>query len=227
MVILYNAFRRFCYHPVMSLRRFITVQYLKWILWTFVLLQCVIILTSAASESGYLWPGVVRESGDLAWFLLIATIFLGLLHKLFPRFWLFCNLLPLRKHTGILAFLVALFHGIFQMQRMGIITDVPAMISAAFSTKWAMIFGTISVLIMLPLFITSANRIIGKMGYCAWKRLQRLAHAAFIAAALHISLIGYFVGRGVEWGPIVLLGVYGLGYVYLWSRRWIMGKQEH
>ncbi|MDD5056047.1 MAG: ferric reductase-like transmembrane domain-containing protein [Candidatus Peribacteraceae bacterium] len=211
----------------MSLRRFITVQYLKWVFWILVSLRWISIVVESAGEDGFAWRTAVLETGELAWILLIFTIFISLLHKLFPRFWLFCNLLPLRKHTGIFAFLIAVSHGVFQFLRMGIARDVPAMIRTAFSTEDAMVLGSVSVLIMLPLFIMSADRIVARMGYRAWKRFQRVAHVAFIAAALHIALIGYFAGRGVEWGPIALLGVYGLGYAYLWIRRWLAGKQGH
>lgn len=209
----------------MSIRRYLTVAYLKWVFWILVSLRWVSIVIESAGEDGFAWRTAVLETGDLAWILLIATIFLGLLHKLFPHYWLFCNLLPLRKHTGILAFLVALFHGMFQMQRMGIITDVPAMISAAFSTKWAMIFGTISVLIMLPLFVTSADRFVAWMGYCAWKRFQKLTHVAFIAAALHIGLLRWFDRGIIEWEPLILLGVYTAGYAFLFARKLVASRK--
>jgi DMSO/TMAO reductase YedYZ heme-binding membrane subunit len=209
----------------MSIRRYLTVAYLKWVFWILVSLRWVSIVVESTGEDGFAWRTAVLETGDLAWVLLIFTIFISLLHKLFPRFWLFCNLLPLRKHTGIFAFLIAVSHGVFQFLRMGIASDVPAMIKTAFSTEDAMVLGSVSVLIMLPLFIMSADRIVAWMGYCAWKRFQRMAHIAFVAAGLHIGLLRWFDRGIIEWEPLILLGVYTAGYAFLFARKLVASRK--
>ncbi len=203
----------------MSIRRFITVRYLQWVVWVSVSLYwCFIIIQSAATDV-FDWHLAITETGNVAWIMLVFTIYISLLQKLFRPYWLFNNLLPLRKHTGILSFLVACSHALLQMLRMGIIADAPAMLKAAFSLQYSMVFGTVSILIMVPLFITSTNRAMARMGYSTWKMLQRFAHLAFIVAAIHISFIGYFGGRGVEPEPLILLAVYAGGYAYLFVQR--------
>lgn len=205
----------------MSIRRFITVRYLQWVVWIVgSLAWCSTIIRSASTEV-FDWRLALTETGNLGWVMLIFTIYISLLQKLFRPCWLFNNLLPLRKHTGILAFLVACSHAALQMLRMGIIADASAMVRTAFSLQYAMVFGTVGILIMVPLFVTSTNRAMARMGYRTWKRLQRFVHLAFILSALHISLIGYFDDRGVEPGPLILLGVYAAGYTYLFAqKRW-------
>jgi len=163
--------------------------------------------------------GAIKDTGSLAWGLLVFTIFVSLLQKItrqiFPKIWLFSSLLPLRKSAGIFAFLIILSHGALEIVRKGFGTNIGEILKTALSTEHSIIFGSISFLIMFPVFLTSTSWAIKKMGYKSWKFLQRFTHLAFVFAALHIALLNYF-GKGlVDSSAIAILLLYFGGYVYL------------
>ncbi|NCS67358.1 hypothetical protein GW777_03170 [Candidatus Peregrinibacteria bacterium] len=162
----------------------------------------------------------VKNTGGLAWYLLLFVIFISLAQKLmrifWPKFWLLAPFLPLRKWAGIFVFLVVCSHVIFKILLNSLGTDISAIISMTFSTDHAMIFGSLAFLVLLPLFLTSTQWAVKRMGFKAWKRLQRFSHLAFVLAALHVALIDFFSRGEIEAGPILLLTVYFAGYGYLW-----------
>ncbi|MBT4119948.1 MAG: hypothetical protein HOG89_00590 [Candidatus Peribacter sp.] len=166
-------------------------RYLKWVLWLCVTIAWVGILLESTSQGKLEWGEMVGETGELTWYLLMFTVFISLLHKLFPTLWIFNNVVPLRKHTGILAWVIALTHGGSEMINRGIAADANAIYNTALSLEDGMVFGAISFLIMLPLFLTSTDFAVQKMGYKWWKRLHKLTHAAFIFAAVHILVLKY------------------------------------
>ena len=202
----------------MSILKYTTIKYTKWILIILISLCWISIYFDAFAGDDFSFEHAVGETGELAWYLLIFTIFISLVHKLLPRVAIFCNLLPLRKYTGIFAFLIAGSHAVTELIKRGITTDIPAIFSTVFSTQYAMVFGSIGFLAMLPAFLTSSNWIVARMKYKTWKRIQRVAHIAFIFAALHIGLLRYFYNGTIEWGPFILLGLYVLGYGFLWGK---------
>lgn len=165
----------------------------------------------------------MESTGGIAFKLILFTIFISLAQKItalhFPQFSLFSKLLPLRKYTGIFAFLVTLTHGLSYFAQKKVLANPEAMMSLAFSTKYAAVFGTIAFLIMLPLFLTSTNFAVKKMGYKSWKNLQRFTHAVFIFAVLHVALLKYFWNGKIDFGPIVLFSIYVIGYGYLWHKK--------
>lgn len=164
----------------------------------------------------------VEESGELTWLLLSFTVFISLAQKLFviwmPKLMILSRILPSRKWTGIFAFIIGASHGLAEAAKRGGIS-IESITSSWFSTHHAAIFGTISVLIMLPLFLTSTRWAIKKMGSKKWKWLHRLTHVAFIFAGLHTALIYFFENGGVEWDPVGLMAVYAVGYGYLSYKR--------
>ncbi len=195
--------------------------------WTFIGIISLIwfqIFWTASNNGNFHWGIIVHETGELGWKLLIFTIMISLIQKIlnlhFPKFNFFRRLLPLRKFSGIFAFLIIGSHAFAELAKQGIkFFNLSDILAATFTTRHATIFGTISFLIMLPLFLTSTNWAIEKMGAKSWKRLQKLTHLAFIFAALHVALLEYFGHGEIEGGPIVLLAIYFSGYSYLFTRK--------
>lgn len=189
--------------------------------WLVVGIALVVLVGDAASliadgVSARAWGALVKSTGNLAWQLLICTIFIGLLHKLFPTSATLARLLPLRKDAGVLAFFLAVAHLIAACLRVGLSWTEPIAILGYAFEEPALAAGTLSFLIMLPLAATSTVWAVRTMGGTMWKRLQRLAHIAFILAALHVA----FIGHG-EMGPLVILGVYAAGYAWLFTRTYL------
>lgn len=82
-----------------------------------------------------------------------------------------------------------------------------------------MLFGAISFLIMLPLFLTSTNYAVKKMGYTWWKRLHRLTHVAFVFAAVHILVLKYQQTGELFLKTTGALTFYVVGYAVVFGRR--------
>lgn len=180
------------------------------------------LLLMFVASSARAWHSLVGSTGTVAWLLLLFTIFSSLLFKLFPRAALFGRLLPLRRDAGVLAFLLAVVHTIAVIVGAGVaLTDGGDLFAVAFSNS-AYAAGTVSLLIMLPLAVTSTNLAVRAMGGRAWKNLQRLAHVAFVLAALHIAFIKY-----LDPGPLLILAAYCAGYMWLWVRHLYVTPTEH
>ncbi len=178
------------------------------------------------SAQEFLIGKIVTETGELSWILLIFTIFISLLQKLFPKIRIFGQLLPLRKYTGILAFLVIISHLIFVLLKWGILeTPLSEIVSMYIADDWAMIFGVVAFWAMFPAFVTSTLWAMKAMGAKFWKNIQRLTHVSFVFAALHIAFLRYHFTGEVEKGPLVLLALYVLGYSVVFWRKYQKKKK--
>lgn len=182
------------------------------------------IFIGAYDSGGMNWGEIVHGTGELAFKLLIFTIFISLAQKIcrihFPSFSLFSRVLPLRKYSGIFAFLIVASHAIAEGVKQHIdFSSLSEITGLLFNTHDAEVFGTISFLIMLPLFLTSTLWAMKKMGAKAWKNLQRFTHVAFVFAVLHVALLDYFIRDRIDMGPLVLLGIYMGGYIYLFVQK--------
>lgn len=175
-------------------------------------------LLESFSDEGIIWKEARNESGELAWNLLIFTIFISLLGKLFPMVKLFKQILPLRKEAGILIFTIICGHTFFHFMRSGVFGDLGGMLSES-TRSWVVILGLIAFLIMLPLTITSNRVSVKKLGYPVWKYLHKTTHIVFVLAALHVAFT-HFPGKGeIDFSPLVILGAYVAGYSWLFFKR--------
>jgi len=139
--------------------------------------------------------------------------------KIFLQNKLLQQILPLRKHAGVLLFLIILAHAIFHFLRAGVLGDWTGMYFESVESDWAILFGVISFLILLPLFLTSTNFACKKMGYKSWKFLQRFTHLAFISAAIHVIFIKFSQYSEIDFNALSILIIYLLGYLWLFSRK--------
>ncbi len=163
------------------------------------------------------WVYAGKKFGKLSWILLIYTIFISLAFKL-TKFKIFGIFLPLRKYTGIWAFIFAFVHVFCASVARGLFESFDVF-STFISNDFSMIFGVIAFFAMFPAFVTSTVWAMKKLGAKFWKNIQRLTHVAFVFTALHVALIQYFTGNEIENGPLVLLGLYLLGYGYLFFKK--------
>ncbi len=206
-----------------KLQSYIVYSILKKVFIVLVSIAWIGAFLGAYQDGNFYWGRAVHETGEIGWVLLLFVIFISLVQKIvrlhFPKFPWIARFLPLRKEAGIFAFLIIGSHALAEFLNRGILGDRSAMIDAAFTTHHAAMFGSVSFLIMLPLFLTSTNWAIKKMGLKAWKRLQSMAHIAFVFAALHVALIDFFRYGNIEIGAVLSLFVYFCGYAYLWYKK--------
>lgn len=104
-----------------------------------------------------------------------------------PLRWVGLNLIRHRRAIGLLAFSYILMHLIaWGWLDMGLRWSE---VTADLIRRKYIIVGMIGLLAMLPLALTSSNRMIRRMGPQAWGRLHRLAYLAAIAGAVHFLLL--------------------------------------
>lgn len=191
---------------------------MKWGLWGALSFAWFYALVNNYEGDSFDWSGATHGTGELAWKCLLFTVFISLLQKLFPRVAVFARLLPLRKYTGIFAFLIAFSHVISSFFQYGVAKDLSGMLDLVLG-DWSMLFGAIAFLAMLPAFITSTNWAVKKMGYKFWKNIQRLTHLAFVFTVLHLAFLDFYRSGSVDVASFVPLGLYGVGYGYLFIRK--------
>lgn len=202
----------------------LSIKQLRNLFWILISLIWLAILFESKNDTSLDWSNAVRETGELSWRLLVFTIYIGLLRKIFKYSWI-KKLCTLRKHAGIFAWLVATSHFIFEFVKRYLYrdTDFINFLQSAFSDDHAMIFGSLAWLIMLPALLTSTNWAVINIGANKWKIIQRLTHVAFVFAGLHFALISYFSYQHINLQPIILLSIYIIAYIALFIHK----KRSH
>lgn len=117
-------------------------------------------------------------------FLIGISFLIGPLAKFFDYF---KNKIRYRKEIGVMGFLFALVHIIISI----------FFLKDKFPNEWlienqpSIIFGVISLVILIIVTSVSNNFSIIKLGYKKWIFLQRLAYLAFIFAAIHFIILRF------------------------------------
>lgn len=204
---------------MINLKPYWNERYGKWALWLGVTVAWLGILLESYGKGRMNWTVMVQETGQITWYLLMFTIFVSLLHKLFPKIWQINNIVPLRKYTGILAWVIGLTHAGSEMLKRGVLGNWNAMAETALLMENGMVFGTASFLIMLPLLLTSTDFAVKTMGYTWWKRLHRLTHLAFVLSAVHIILVSQYTYGYPNLKTSAALTFYVVGYAIVFWRK--------
>ena len=122
---------------------------------------------------------ILNQCGMLALIFLIASLACTPLKLLSGWTWP----LRIRRRLGVLAFFYAGLHfmiyfGMDQGWRIGNVLD-------DISDRKFILAGFSALVLMLPLALTSTNKMIALLGATRWQRLHRLAYVAGILAVLH------------------------------------------
>lgn len=146
--------------------------------------------TAVAGSGGHHGPGgmLIHVSGEQSQRFLLASLAMTPLYIVFG----WNSVLGLKKSTGLWAFIFSSLHLVFYAQQKGL--------TGAF-TELELLVGTIALLIMLPLALTSTNGWMKRMGK-GWKALHRTVYVAGVLAAVHTALVGH--GAPVD---LIIIGV--------------------
>jgi ferredoxin-NADP reductase/DMSO/TMAO reductase YedYZ heme-binding membrane subunit len=191
-------------------------RFTKWV----VIVNCAVPVTLLAWDGLHSHLGAnpvnfaIRTTGILALIFLVLSLTVTPLARLAQ----WSSLGQLRRVMGLYAFFHALVHfGLFylfdQSANLGDVLSEVAM-------RRYLLVGIVGLLVMVPLAVTSTNRMIQRLGPKRWKLLHRLAYLAAAAGALHY----YMLVKADTTKPIIfatLLGVlfaYRLGAHYLQLR---------
>jgi sulfoxide reductase heme-binding subunit YedZ len=146
----------------------------------------------------------LRTTGLLALIFLCLTLLVTPLRMFKPLSWL----LHLRRRLGLFSSFYGLTHFciFFIFDRA---LSVPDTLSEMVKRPF-LIFGSLGLLAMAPLAVTSTNGMIKRMGAKAWQALHRLVYVAAITGVLHF----YMLVKSDERLPVAFAIVVGilLGY---------------
>jgi ferredoxin-NADP reductase/DMSO/TMAO reductase YedYZ heme-binding membrane subunit len=125
----------------------------------------------------------IRTTGILSLIFLCLTLLVTPLGRVTRQGWLG----QFRRMLGLSAFYYAAAHFLifFGFDRGGKVGDT---ISEILQRKYLMV-GTVGLGLMIPLAVTSTDRMIRRIGGARWKQLHRLTYVVAIAAALHFYLL--------------------------------------
>jgi ferredoxin-NADP reductase/DMSO/TMAO reductase YedYZ heme-binding membrane subunit len=145
----------------------------------------------------------IRTTGILSLIFLCFTLLVTPLSRISHQGWLG----QFRRMLGLCAFYYAAAHFLifFGFDRSARVGDT---ISEIFKRKYLMV-GMIGLGLMVPLAVTSTDRMIRRIGGARWKQLHRLTFVVAIAGVLHFyMLVKADISRPVAFGVVVglLLG---------------------
>lgn len=125
----------------------------------------------------------IRTTGIIGLLLLVASLAVTPLRRLSG----WNEIIATRRAIGLYAFFYLLAHfAIFFVFDRG--ASVGSTVHEILTRRYLQI-GTASLLLMLPLAITSTDAMVARLGARRWKRLHRLAYASAIAGVVHYILL--------------------------------------
>ena len=150
--------------------------------------------------SGAYRPDPVRmlewEYGRLALQFLIATLALSPLKRFTGL-----NLMKFRRALGLASFFFALAH-----LAVWVVLDMQFLFGqmlADIAKRPYITVGMAALVMMLPLALTSHDRLVRRLGGARWRRLHRLVYPLALLAALHFI----WVRKGFQIEPLIYMGV--------------------
>lgn len=138
------------------------------------------------------WKNVSKAMAVASVVLIGITLLLGPLSRFFPNH--FRHDLVYRKPLGLAGFAFGLLHGLVAFfNTYG--GDLLFTFSEANKNFLPAVYGTVALLILVALAITSTPGAIKKLGFANWKTLQRTGYIAMVFIILHFALLGngYFL----------------------------------
>ncbi|MCC7319488.1 MAG: ferric reductase-like transmembrane domain-containing protein [Rubellimicrobium sp.] len=153
------------------------------------------------AAAGALGPDPVarleQDYGTAALWLLLATLAVTPLRR-----WTGVTLLRFRRAFGLWTFGFGVAHLVVWL-----FLDLSAPIAAiAELARPHITAGVLSLLLMVPLALTSTDAALRRLGAQSWRRLHRLVYPAAILAATH----QLWIARGWETGALLWVGATGL-----------------
>jgi ferredoxin-NADP reductase/DMSO/TMAO reductase YedYZ heme-binding membrane subunit len=146
----------------------------------------------------------IRTTGILSLIFLVCSLTVTPLSRLSGWSWLG----QFRRVFGLYAFFHGFIHfGLFFIyDRSGNIADTLSEIGM----RRYLLVGIVGLLIMLPLAITSTNRMVQRLGPKRWKMLHRFAYLAAAAGALHY----YMLVKADTTIPLIFAAVFSVLFAY-------------
>lgn len=125
----------------------------------------------------------IRTTGLLGLVLLSMSLVITPLRRLTG----WTLLIAVRRNLGVLGFgYIAAHFGIFAVWDQGL--DLGSVLHEILTRQYLW-FGTASLVLMIPLAVTSTDVMVARLGGVRWKRLHRIAYLAVLAGVIHYVLL--------------------------------------
>ncbi len=164
-----------------------------------------------SSPGDHLWQQTLLEyQGHIALICLFLALSAGSLRRSFPE------LVTDRRWLGLLAFGFASAHSLGAFQHtLGGTWWAFEFLSPR--NQYALWMGVASLLLLLPLALTSTNGAIKRLGKF-WRWLHKLVIPSLILAMAHTVLMGVHYPLDKAWGTITTALLLGAGFTVFWLR---------
>jgi glycine betaine catabolism B len=181
-------------------------RFTKWV----VIINCAVPVTLLAWDALHSHLGAnpvnfaIRTTGILSLIFLVLSLTVTPLARLAQ----WNSLGQLRRVMGLYAFFHALVHfGLFYLFDQS--ANLGNVLSEIGQRRYLLV-GIVGLLVMVPLAVTSTNRMIQRLGPKRWKLLHRLAYLAAAAGALHY----YMLVKADTTQPLIFATVFGALFAY-------------
>ena len=131
------------------------------------------------------WKKLLINSGTIALSFFVGGLFLNPLALILPQVKFFKKLNCYRREIGLTTFMYAVFHFICFSFRL---VEKKGWYDLSVFFKPVIYTGTVGLLILLPLALTSNNWSVRKLGRLKWKKLHRWIYLAEMALFIHLFL---------------------------------------
>ncbi len=157
--------------------------------------KLVVFINSLVPLAMLLWDGarnqlganplefITHVTGTLTLVFLLISLAVTPLRKLLGLPWM----VQLRRMTGLYAFFYGSLH-LLTYVWFDKVFDVRAVITDTFQRPF-IAFGMVAFFLMVPLAITSTNRMVKRLGGKRWNRLHRLVYVAAVAGVIHYWML--------------------------------------
>jgi ferredoxin-NADP reductase/DMSO/TMAO reductase YedYZ heme-binding membrane subunit len=146
----------------------------------------------------------IRTTGMLSLIFLVLSLTVTPLMRLAQ----WSSLGQLRRVMGLYAFFHAFVHfGLFYLFDRN--ANLGEVLSEIAQRRYLLV-GIVGLLVMVPLAVTSTNRMIQRLGPKRWKRLHRVAYLAAAAGALHY----YMLVKADTTQPMIFAALLGVLFAY-------------
>jgi len=168
-----------------------------------ILLFLIFLTYNIFSNDFVLLENINKASAVVATILIAITLLLGPLSRFFPKH--FRHDLIYRKPLGLAGFGFGALHVIvtfFNTYN----ADLVYIFSEANPNFLPVVYGTVALLIIVALAITSKKKSIKNLGFVNWKTFQRTAYIALAFIMLHFAFVGegYFLKSNIGKTVLVL-----------------------
>lgn len=184
------------------------------------MVKTIILILAHFSLTGFFFPDMRTELGEMALNILILILFLSPVASI-TRMPLLLIVMGLRREIGILVGYLAMVHGLgyFIDPASFALSIAPYLPGDILSIDPILLLGTAALFLLVPLLLTSNAFALRVLGGVRWKRIHMIVYPMFFLVVLHRFMASGGLSGGIAnvAEVILLLGGYSLLKFLAWK----------